>query len=162
MRRIASALLLCTALVAGEPSSPEAAIRGIYRSISFAPGGLPDFQGLEGLFLPQACLELRVGGAFRTQSPAQFVADYRTNLAQGGHRAKGFEERILGLEVQAWGDAASARVAYEARIPGMPEPLRRGLDHISLVRKEDRWWIAAVVSEVERPDRPLPQLPADR
>ena len=53
-------------------------------------------------------------------------------------------------------DMAHVLVLYEARITGDGRPPQQGIDSWSLVRRNDRWFIAAVTNELVTSRQTLP------
>jgi len=51
---------------------------------------------------------------------------------------------------------ANVLVLYQAQIIGIGRPPQQGVDSWLLVRRDGRWFVAAVTNEVVTPDRPVP------
>lgn len=68
----------------------------------------------------------------------------------------GFFETEIHRVVRRFGNLAHVFSTYETRRTVDGPLIARGLTSIELVNDGDRWWIAAVVWDSERPDSPVP------
>lgn len=140
-------------------SEVDAVIGALYGAVSFNKGGEPDWPGLRSLFLEGAVLAQPRRGTQQLEllSVEEFVARFRADLASFEDRGTGFFERVAGSVCTTFGRTAHCRVVFEARFdPKSAAPVGRGVDDIQLVRNDGRWWIAAIATEYELPDRPIP------
>lgn len=141
-------------------SDVEAVISALYDSVSFEAGGEPDWETLRSLFLDGAVLAQPRRGTRELEllSVDEFVARFQADLATFEARGTGFFERIAGSACSTFGRTAHCRVIFEARFDrGSSDPVGRGVDDIQLVRNGGRWSIAAIATEYELPDRPIPE-----
>jgi SAM-dependent methyltransferase len=148
--------------------SPESAgdfISGIYELVSSAGGNLPDWERVRARFAGEAVIVLRTGRTeIRTFSVDAFIRDfaefYERPFKIGAKRVlpkdSGFKETVLRMSPWEYGDMAHVLVLYEAKITTDGAPGQRGLDSWLLVRREGRWFVAALTNEIMRPGLPLP------
>ncbi len=130
----------------------DSVIAAMYASISFEPGGQPDWKLNDELFAPQARL-VRVNddGIFEFDV-ASFRADFeRMNMPS-------FWEGELWRETKQFGEVAHVLSAYETRRSRGGEVLNRGVNSIQLFRRDGHWLISAMIwrregKNVRIPDR---------
>jgi hypothetical protein len=146
------------------PTADVATIQGVvdalYRAVSFAPGGEPDWQLLRFLVLPDAVLAQPVQGGDQVEllTVEAYISRFQMALGQSTLRTTGFHETVTRVSTTSFGRTAHCHVVFEARTdPAAAEPLGRGVDSIQLVRTGGRWWIAAIATELERPGQPIPE-----
>jgi hypothetical protein len=138
--------------------SIDAIVGALYESISFVPGGEPDWDRLRSLFHLGGRLIPRAGeGDVVALSVEEFIELSREFIETSGFKARGFHEREIARRKDAFGEIAHAFSTYESRHTAAdPEPFSRGINSIQLVRHAGRWWVLSVLWDVERPDNPLP------
>lgn len=146
-------------------ATAERLVREIYTAVSATGGGTPDWNRIRGFFLPEAIIVLRTSRtATTTFSVDGFLKDftdfYERPIKVGDRtvppKEAGFTERVVTMKSWEYGDIAHALVLYEAHIPGSPRPPQQGIDSWELVRRDGRWWIAAVTNEIVTAERPVP------
>ncbi|MGE5413968.1 MAG: hypothetical protein ACM3NW_07330 [Syntrophomonadaceae bacterium] len=143
-------------------SSVDAIVTALYASVSHGPEYEPNWARLRALFLPAARIvpPLPAGGeAVPVLDPAAFEARIRRYI--DGRRARGerlgFAEREIARREHRFGNVCQVFSTYETRwSPHEAPPFARGVHSIQLVDDGRRWWIAALVWDVERPERPIP------
>lgn len=139
--------------------TPENLVREIYALVTFAAGETPDWERVRSLFLPEAVIVLRTTREGSTVfSVDGFVQDFVDFIERASAIETGFREEVLKLESLVFGDIAHVLTLYAASFPDSPQEPQRGVDSWSLVRREGRWWIAAVVNEIPAPERPIPEV----
>lgn len=154
---LAGALGAQTPTASDPVETAEGTVRRLYALVTFRPAATPDWDAVRELFLPEAVIVLRTSRtATSVFSVESFVADFVAFAQREDVRAAGFEERIVRLRPVEFRDIAQVLVLYEAHIPGSPRPPQQGVDSFSLVRRDGRWWIAAIVNDLPNPDHPLP------
>jgi hypothetical protein len=135
----------------------EAVVRELYRMVTVAVGDSTDWEEVRRLFLPEAVIAMR---ATREEMSVFSVQGWIDDFVAFNQRARvierGFEEKIVRLEPLVFHDIAHVLVLYEARILDSPRPPTRGVDSIELVRKDDRWWIAAITNDLPTEEHPIP------
>jgi hypothetical protein len=137
--------------------SPEGVVRELYRAVCVAPGDTTDWAAVRELFIPEAVVFLRVSkdasSLFSLEGWIQDFVDFNTKARV---TERGFEEKITKMDVMVFRDIAHVLVKYEARILDSPRPPTVGVDSIELIRKDGRWWIAAITNDLPSPEHPLP------
>ena len=170
-RSILTALLLLLAAISAvaqtSPASPPApepqlqtadgVVRELYRLVTIAVGDSTDWEQVRNLFIPEAVIVLRVSkDASSTFSLQGWIDDFVAWDAKARVSERGFEERITRLEPMVFRDIAHVLVCYEARVLDSPKPPTVGVDSIELIRKDGRWWIAAITNDLPNAEHPLP------
>ncbi len=135
----------------------EGTVGRLYDLVSFGPAATPDWDAVRALFLPEAVIVLRTGRTASTVfSVESFVADFVAFAQREDVQAAGFVERIVRLRPLVFRNVAQILVLYEAHIPGSSRPPQQGVDSFSLVRRDGRWQIAAIVNDLPSPEHPVP------
>ncbi|MDH3495553.1 MAG: nuclear transport factor 2 family protein [Gemmatimonadota bacterium] len=139
------------------PATAEDAVHRLYELVTFTTAATPDWDAVRALFLPEAVIVLRTGRTTSTVFTVEsFVADFVTFAQREDVRGAGFVERIVRLRPLVFRDVAQVLVLYEAHIPGSSRPPQQGVDSFSLVRRDGRWQIAAIVNDLPSPEHPVP------
>lgn len=139
--------------------TPEGVVTAIYDMVSFEGGNTPDWDQVRSMFIPEAVVVLRTSREATTVfSVDGFIDDFVNFVENTPAGANGFTEKIVRMKSLVFGDMAHVLVLYESHITGSPRPPRPGVDSFSLIKKDGRWWIAAVTNELPTPDRPLPEV----
>jgi len=139
-------------------STADGAVTELYRLVTFDAGTTPDWDRVRALFLDEAVVVLRTSREATTVFSADgFVDDFVKFAGREDVQASGFVERIVRRKSMVFGDMAHVLVLYEAEIPGTDRPPQQGVDSFELIRKDGRWWIAAILNEIPTPERPVPR-----
>jgi hypothetical protein len=129
-------------------------IAEIYDSISFEEGQRPDWSRQTAIFAPGARL-VRV----TDEGVFEFDLDsYRANIESkidSGAMAS-FWEAEIWRETRQFGEVAHVLSAYEARHSRDGEVSNRGVNSIQLFRRDDSWWISAMLWRREGRDVRIP------
>jgi hypothetical protein len=143
-------------------TTPDAVVRALYASISFSPGGEPDWERVRSLFFQGArVIPPKRAGTDRVALDIEaFLERFRKNLPN--LRPKGFREIGAATRLDVFGDVAHAFSTYACSYPsseaeGASEPFSRGINSIQLVRDGGRWWVSSLAWDEERADNPLPR-----
>jgi hypothetical protein len=161
---LAIMVLLCPAFAFASEApaqplqSPEGVIRELYRLICVPKGGPePDWEQVRALFIPEAVIVLRVSkDASSTFSVQGWIDDFVAFNTKAKSSERGFEERIVRMSTTEFRDIAHSLVLYEARMLDWTKPAQRGVDSIELVRRDGRWWIAAITNDIPNEEHPVP------
>jgi hypothetical protein len=143
-------------------SSVDAIVTALYSSVSHGPEYEPNWKRLRGLFLPEARIvpPLAAGAEeLAVLDPAAFEARIRRYIQGRRERRErlGFTEREVARREHRFGDVCQVLSTYETLwSPHEKPPFARGVHSILLVDDGRRWWIAALVWDGERPDKPIP------
>jgi hypothetical protein len=179
------AQILCAMLVAGiasgqsgtrsrpaaapaDAASVDAIVSALYASVSHGPDASADFDRLRGIYLYVGMFipPKRPGADFSVMDVDALAERSRKAAAsrkEGGTPPTGFFEREIARRTDCFGNVCHVFSTYESRhSPADPKPFERGINSIQLLRDGNRWWIASVAWDAERPDNPLPPeyLPA--
>ncbi|MHC4947611.1 MAG: nuclear transport factor 2 family protein [Planctomycetota bacterium] len=136
----------------------DAVVAAYYGTISGPAAAPRDWDRFRSLFMPGARFVTtrrgRQGTRPVTMTPDEFIALNGRYFEQTG-----YDERQIACRVDTYGTIAHALSTYEARRnAGDAAPYARGLNSIQLVHDGQRWWIASVMWEYERPGGdPLPE-----
>jgi hypothetical protein len=145
-----------------DAASVEAIVSALYASVSHGPDASPDFDRMRRIFLYVGMLvpPKTPGTDFRAMDVDQFAERYEKSVAarkEKGEPATGFFERELARRTDCFGNICQVFSTYESRhSPADATPFQRGINSIQLLRDGNRWWIASVVWDTERPDNPIP------
>lgn len=165
MKLVPAALTLALAFTPQPPDvqeaaqTPEGLVEALYDMVSFGPGPEPDWEMFRDVFLEDAVLVFSPRGdrPMRVMDVDGFIRDWEEFFRDAGLESTGFTETIGGLEVRSYGHLAHAFVIFEPRLGPPDAPMRgRGLDSIELAYDGERWWIAAITTDFESPEDPIP------
>jgi hypothetical protein len=142
-------------------SSVDAIVTALYASVSHGPEYEPNWKRLRALFLPAARIvpPMATGSPEIVLDPAAFEARIRRYIQGRRERRErlGFTEREIARRENRFGSVCQVFSTYETRwSPHETPPFSRGVHSILLVEDGRRWWIAALVWDTERPERPIP------
>lgn len=144
---------------AAEPADVETLdgiIDALYASIS-GPAGPRDWDRFHSLFLPGAIL-LNAGPRPDTlPAPTPISAQGFQDRASPSFRANPFYEVEIARTTHRYGTVVQLWSTYESLRDPEGEPIARGINSIVVVRHADRWWIASIIWDFERPDNPIPE-----
>ncbi len=121
----------------------DSIIAAMYQSVCFEAGQRPDWRRQAEIFAPGARLvRINDDGVFEFDNQS-----YRKNfeaMIDSGEMPS-FWEGELWRETRQFGDMAHVLSAYETRRSPDGEVLNRGVNSIQLFRREERWWISAMI-----------------
>jgi hypothetical protein len=139
--------------------SAEAVVRELYRLVCVPVGGDTDWEQVRKLFIPEAVIVLRVSKESSTTFTVQtWIDDFIAYNKKARSSERGFEEKIVRLSPMVFRDIAHVLVLYEARMLDWSKPASPGVDSIELIRKDGRWWIAAITNDLPNADHPIPAV----
>lgn len=162
---IATAQTLARKPAASPPdaASVDAIVSALYGSVSHPSDAPPDFDRLRRIFLYVGMLvppKTPEAADFTVMDVDQFSERYEKSVAARkakGEPPLGFFEREVSRRADCFGNICQIFSTYESRhAPADPTPFQRGINSIQLLRDGNRWWIASVVWDAERPDNPVP------
>jgi hypothetical protein len=153
-----------------ETATPEAIVAALYESVSHGPDTEPDWARMRRLFLPVGMLippKPARDDIFTVLDVDGFAERVKKSNVQGKEKGEptSFFEKEIARRADCFGNVCQVFSTYEARrAPGDEKPFMRGINSIQLVKDTERWWIASVVWDSERPDNPIPAafLPAPK
>ena len=133
----------------------DAIIAALYDVIS-GPAGPRGWNRFKSLLLPECRLT-------PVSHPADAQAVYRTldaetyiQRAEPAFAKQGFFETGVANRVEEFGSIAHVFSTYESRREQDGAPFARGINSFQLVKLGDRWWVASIMWDTERPDVPIP------
>jgi hypothetical protein len=138
---------------------PESLVRGLYASVTFDAGSVPDWEYVRKFFTPEAVIAVRMTRtSMAILNVDEFLKWFDDDVKKYKMNERGFEETIEKLKLTTFGDMGHCFVVYKARFK-TPEnaPGQLGLDSWGLMKKDGRWWIVSVTNDVVTPQRPLPE-----
>jgi hypothetical protein len=140
-------------------SDPESLVRGLYASVTFEAGTVPDWDYVRSFFLPEA-----VFGVRKTRTSMEvldlegFVGWWLEDIEKHKMKDRGFEESVERMKTTVYGNIAHCFVVYKARFKTPANaPGQLGLDGFALMKKDGRWWIVSITNDVITPQNPLPE-----
>ena len=147
---------------AADTASVDAVIAALYASVSHPDGQDPDWPRMRKLFLPVGMLVPpkrpqpgHVHRARRRRLPRPLPAGHGGREAAGETNA--FYEIEVARQLDCFGNVCQAFSTYESRrAPTDEKPFTRGINTIQLLNDGQRWWIASIVWDSERPGNPIP------
>lgn len=149
-----------------ECRSVDGLITLLYQSISFPPGGKPNWDAIRTIMLPGAQLTKVASpdpSGNDSLSVDSFIELSTAFLQNSELREKGFEEVEIMRHTESFGRIAHIFSTYESRFFGEKRAFARGTNSIQLLKKEGRWWLVNILWDEEGPDRVIPKkyLPSD-
>lgn len=137
--------------------SAEAVVRELYRHVTIEKGQVTDWEKVRTLFIPEAVIVLRVSKeGSQTFDVQGWIDDFVAWNDKARAVETGFSEKIVAMKPRVFRDIANVFVLYEASITGADRPPTRGVDSIELIRKDGRWWIAAITNDLVNAEHPVP------
>ena len=131
-------------------------IEALYASIS-GPAGERDWDRFRSLFLPGAILMNAFPRPDTLPAPRPVSPAGYQELAAPYFRDNAFYEVESARTELRFGTVLTAWSTYESRHDPAGEPFARGINSITLIRHADRWWVASILWDSERPDNPIPE-----
>ena len=137
-------------------SSPSAIITALYDANSNLVDQKRDSARFRSLFVPGGLLmpTFSIPGA-AARIGMQSVDDYIARAMRGQPR-HGFSEREIARTSQSYGNIMQVFSTYEARRDSADKNPTRGINSIQLFNDGTRWWVAGVLWDNERADKPIP------
>jgi hypothetical protein len=144
-----------------DAASVDSIVNALYASVSHEPGASPDFERMRRIFLFVGMLvpPKRAGEEFTVMDVDGFEERVRKSIAARKEKGEpaGFFEKEIARRTDCFGNVCQVFSTYESRrSPSDPKPFERGINAIQLLRDGERWWIASVVWDSERPENPIP------
>lgn len=121
-----------------------------FASMSWPPGGGPDWISFRDDFLPDA----KLYASRRPVEPHSLDQFIRRMDGLVGTRLASFSEKVLATKIVSFGNVAVAVVTCENTENATD--IDRNVEMMLLVRAEGRWKIAAQAWDKETLDRPIP------
>ena len=148
--------------VVADGSSVDTIIAALYESVSHGPEYEPNWKRMRGLFLPAGRLipSRRPGVETFTVLDLDGFQDFftkGTEAAKQRGQSGAFFENEVARTLDCFGNVCQAFSTYASRrAPSDSQPFARGINSIQLVSDGNRWWIASIAWDTERPENPIP------
>ncbi len=138
---------------------PESLVRGLYASVTFEPGTLPDWDYVRSFFVPEAVFGVRKSRTLMGVLDLDgFVNWWLEDIEKHKMKERGFKESIEKMKMTIYGNIAHCFIVYKARFMTPADaPGQLGLDSVGLMKKDGRWWIISITNDVITPQNPLPE-----
>jgi len=145
--------------IAEQPyQTAEQVIRELYDLVTFEPNNLPDWEKVKATFIENPVFVLRTArDKIDVMSMNGFIDLWLHDIKKYNLDKSGFQEKIVNLKIDVFGDIAHGWVLYEASIPNHPMPPQQGVDSFQLMKKDGRWWIVSITNEIPGPGKPIPE-----
>jgi len=162
-------LILNTAMGKADPvantgeevyTDPESLVRGLYASVTFQPGTLPDWDYVRSFFVPEAVFGVRKSRTLMDVLDLDgFVDWWLEDIEKHNLKETGLEESAEKMKMTVYGNIAQCFVVYKVRLLTPADaPGQQGLDSFALMKKDGRWWIVSITNDVITPQNPLPDF----
>lgn len=159
-------IFLLQSVVAAQTSSSkktyqtaEQVVRALYDLVSFEPNNLPDWEDVKSTFIKNPVIVLRTArDKTDVMSLQGFIDLWLHDIEKYKMNNTGFQEKIINLKMDVFGDIAHGWVLYEASIPDRSMPPQQGVDSFQLMKKEGRWRIVSITNEIPGPGRSVPEF----
>ena len=139
---------------------PESLVRGLYSSVTFEPGTLPDWDYVRSFFIPEAVFGVRKSRTYMDVLDVDgYVEWWLDDIEKHNIKDKGFKESIEKMKMTVYRNIAHCFIVYKAKfiIPA-DDPGHLGLESYGLVKKDGRWWIVSITHDIITPQNPLPDF----
>jgi hypothetical protein len=148
--------------VSPDGASVDAIIKALYESVSHGEDAQPDWKRMRDIFLQVGMLippKPARDDIFTVLDVDQY--EERTKKWMADAKSKGqptsFFETEVARKSDCFGNVCQIFSTYASRhAPGDEKPFMRGINSIQLVKDAQRWWVASVAWDTERPDNPIP------
>ena len=144
----------------GVYKNPESLVRGLYASVTFEPGTLPDWEYVRSFFIPEAVFGVRKSRTYMDVLDVDgYVGWWLEDIEKHNVKEKGFQESIEKMKMTVYRNIAQCFIVYKAKfmIPA-DDPGHLGLESYGLMKKDGRWWIVSVTHDIITPQDPLPDF----
>lgn len=140
-------------------SDAESLVRGLYASVTFEPGTLPDWDYVRSFFVPEAVFGVRKSRTLMEVLDLDgFVNWWLEDIEKHKMKERGFKESIEKLKMTVFGNTAQCFIVYKAQFMTPADaPGQLGLDSFALMKKDGRWWIVSITNDVVTAQNPLPE-----
>jgi hypothetical protein len=130
----------------------DALMKAVYECVTVEPGAPRQWERERALYRDGALLIADRPAGMTRYTLEEWIAQADPILAQG------FVEHEIARREWRFGRIAHVLSAYETRLSPDAPVFKRGINSLQLIWEHDRWWIASIVWDNERPDNPLPEL----
>jgi hypothetical protein len=134
-------------------------LTALYGAVQRPPGEGFRWDLLRAVAHPEAVMipsTEQQGGQMVVMSVEEFIAWGDEFAGGGGPDDPGFAEEEIARRVERYGDVAQVFSTYQAHFWDDDEILARGINAITLVWNEGRWWLTAIAWDEEVGAGPIP------
>lgn len=139
--------------------SIDGVLTALYGAVQRPPGEGFRWDLLRAIAHPQAVMipsTEQQGGQLVFLGVEDFIAWADEFAGAGGPDDPGFAEEEITRRVERYGDVAQVFSTYQAHLWDDEEILARGINAITLVWNEGRWWLASIAWDEEVGAGPIP------
>jgi hypothetical protein len=150
---------------AEDVENPGAVVKALYDVISGPADFHREWDRFRSLCLPGAQFILTRWATPGEEREGLWEWDVEGFVAEATafYRENGCWEKEVGARLECFGDVAHVFSTYASWIESFEgSPVARGINSVQLVRFRERWWIANVCWDMERPHNPIPEQYLDR
>ncbi len=143
----------------GDVDSVEHIVAAVYDVISGPAGQARNWDRMRSLFVPDARLiPIRPAGDRTHADVLVLTVDGYIARSSGTLTTKGFFERSIHNQVEAFGDLVQVWSTYESR-RGLTDatPFARGINSFQILKDGERYWVVGIMWDSERPGSPIPE-----
>lgn len=138
----------------------DAIVCALYECMSFAPHGLPNYERCKNLFCPGASIMPPSDDSIPASAVSvdEFFETSKIAIENSEElQSRGLSETELHRQVHEFGSVAQVFSTYESRVSFEDRvAIGRGVNSLSLVFQEARWWILSLSWEDESPELQVP------
>ncbi len=154
--RLLTLLAVGAAAATAQPlATPDAAVSAIYAALTESAAQPFSEGAFRALFLPSARFTVARGGAVRSLTVDEFVAQLQASPV------KSREERELWRRMDRFGNVAQVWTGFELRVEMKDGKTltRRGVNSFQLAFDGTGWKVNSILWDDERPGQPVPERP---
>ncbi|MFZ1731290.1 MAG: hypothetical protein WBQ23_04900 [Bacteroidota bacterium] len=142
---------------ASDGASVGSIVSAMYTCVSGPAGAQRDWKRFRALFIPEARLEAVIWRGDGNLSLRVLSVEEYVKSAESYFTANSFYEKEIVSKVDRFGSIAQVFSTYEAfTAVDAPLPIKRGINSIQLFHDGNRWWIASIMWDDERPGISIP------
>ena len=146
----------------GDGASVDTIVAALYESVSHPDGVEPDWARMRKIFIPVGMLippKKPTDDIFTVLDVDGFRDRVREGMASLKKEGKtsAFFEKEVARKLDCFGNVCQVFSTYEGRrAPSDEKPFVSGINSIQLLNDGQRWWVASIVWDTERPNNPIP------
>ena len=149
-------------IVRPDGSSVDAIIAALYECVSHGPEYEPNWTRMRNVFIPVGMIvppRKSTEDLFTVLNVDGFREHVQRALAAAKEKGEptSFFEKEVARRLDCFGNVCQAFSTYEARrAPFDQKPFATGINSIQLLNDGQRWWVASITWDTERPNNPIP------
>jgi len=130
-------------------------ITTLYNVIS-GKAGPRNWERFRSIYYPGAKMSAVNIGPNGTSTYREFTFEEYIAMNSPLFSKQDFYEQELGRKVQQYGNLAQVQTAYQFKLSENGQVAERGINHVTLVYSQGRWWITQISWQPETPGNPIP------